>query len=321
MKGTNVSKVRQGDLSFGADEIERDAARSSVTRIAAPTSVRQLPPVQNAFPGQVGPAPATSSGNIFRQHPKHRCSSTSSPTTGTKLVEQDRQFRGIEDSFLHACTPARRKRTRQAGVHTSGEKEGLLVTDITTSLLNPFIACCVGRRNDYAVQLPDGERYPFVTLIDSHSFPLFSSVIDALGWFSTIERAKVSCLPTLSPQRDIGSRPTPHNISFKKPEPTTAARVPDTIRDWCAAQDALSVIGRHVSLNQSGVGCCPFGWHHDDGVDTHPSFLVYQPSTPDIYCWYCHTWQQGGSLFDFIRLYYGFEAGELWRLLLAGFEF
>jgi hypothetical protein len=58
-----VGKVRQGDLSFGADEIERDAARSSVTRLAAPTSVRQLPPVQNAFTGQVGPAPVASSGN------------------------------------------------------------------------------------------------------------------------------------------------------------------------------------------------------------------------------------------------------------------
>jgi hypothetical protein len=58
-----VGKVRQGDLSFGADEIERDAARSSVTRLQAPPSMRQLPPVQNAFTGQVGPAPVASSGN------------------------------------------------------------------------------------------------------------------------------------------------------------------------------------------------------------------------------------------------------------------
>src|ERR1051326_4635891 len=56
-----VSRVRQGDLSFGADEIE--AARSSVTRLQAPASVRQLPPVQHAFTGQVGPAPASHSGN------------------------------------------------------------------------------------------------------------------------------------------------------------------------------------------------------------------------------------------------------------------
>jgi hypothetical protein len=57
-----VSRVRQGDLSFGADEIEREAARSSVTRLQTPAPRPQLPPVHNAFTGQVGPAPL-SSGN------------------------------------------------------------------------------------------------------------------------------------------------------------------------------------------------------------------------------------------------------------------
>src|SRR5690348_8131004 len=38
------------------------------------------------------------------------------------------------------------------------EKGRLLMTHITPSLLDPFIACCVGRRNDYALQLSDG-RY------------------------------------------------------------------------------------------------------------------------------------------------------------------
>ncbi len=56
-----VSRVRQGDLSFGSDEIE--AARPSVTRLQAPASVRQLPPLQNAVTGQFGPAPVPSSGN------------------------------------------------------------------------------------------------------------------------------------------------------------------------------------------------------------------------------------------------------------------
>lgn len=55
-----VSRVRQGDLSFGADEIEREASRSSVTRLQAPTTVRQLPPLQNALTAQVGPAPQLS---------------------------------------------------------------------------------------------------------------------------------------------------------------------------------------------------------------------------------------------------------------------
>jgi hypothetical protein len=56
-----ASRVRQGDLSFGADEIE--PARSSVTRLSAPTSVRQLPPLQNALTGQFGPAPVAPTGN------------------------------------------------------------------------------------------------------------------------------------------------------------------------------------------------------------------------------------------------------------------
>jgi len=39
------------------------------------------------------------------------------------------------------------------------------------------------------VHLRSGERYPFVTLVDNQPLPLFSSVVDALGWFSTIDRA------------------------------------------------------------------------------------------------------------------------------------
>jgi hypothetical protein len=97
--------------------------------------------------------------------------------------------------------------------------------------------------------------------------------------------------------------------------------VTNTIRGWCASQDALSIIGRYVSLDQNGLGCCPFGWHHDDGVDTHPSFVAYCPISLGICCWYCHTWQQGGSLFDFLRLYYGLDARELWHLILSGAQF
>jgi len=166
-----------------------------------------------------------------------------------------------------------------------------------------------------------GERYPFVALVEGQTIPLFSSVIDALGWFLTIARAMISPPMTLSLQRDNGRSLTQQDISFKKREPTTTVEVTSPIRDWCATQDTLSVIGRYVSLDQSGLGCCPFGWHHDDGVDTHPSFVAYRPTSPDICCWYCYTWQQGGSLFDFLRLYYELEASELWHFLLAGFQF
>ena len=171
------------------------------------------------------------------------------------------------------------------------------------------------------IHLRSGERYPFVTLTDDQLFPLFSSVVDALGWFETIERAPAPSLPTLSNQRDGGSQPTQCNISFKKPQPTTTVGLPSTIREWCLSQEPLAVIGRYVSLDSNDMGCCPFGWHHDDGVDSHPSFIAYRPSFPDICCWYCHVWQQGGSLFDFLRYYYGLEACELWHHILSGRQF
>jgi hypothetical protein len=171
------------------------------------------------------------------------------------------------------------------------------------------------------VHRQSGERYPFVTLVDDQPLPSFSSVMDALGWFSTIQRAAVSCLPTFSLQRENVSPQTQQNISFKKPEPTTTVEGTRTIRDWCASQDPLAVIGRYVNLDGNGVGCCPFGWHHDDGVDTHPSLVVYPPTSPDICCWYCHAWRQGGSLFDFLRLYYELEPRELWQHILTGLQF
>jgi hypothetical protein len=165
------------------------------------------------------------------------------------------------------------------------------------------------------------ERYPFVTLVDDQPLSLFSSVVDALGWFSTIDRAPVPSRLTILPQRENGSRPTQQNISFKKPQPTTTVGVTSTIRDWCASQNPFAVIGRYVTLDENGMGSCPFGWHHDDGIDTNPSLVVYHPTPPDICCWYCHVWQQGGSLFDFLKLYYALEARELWHHILSGRQF
>ena len=99
------------------------------------------------------------------------------------------------------------------------------------------------------------------------------------------------------------------------------ARSSLTIREWCSQQDPLAVISRYVALDKKGMGCCPFGMHHDDGVDAYPSLRVYRPSSPDICCWYCHTWKQGGSVFDFLRYYYGLSARDLWSHILAGGQF
>ncbi len=171
------------------------------------------------------------------------------------------------------------------------------------------------------VHLRSGERYSFVMLIDGQLLPLFSSVVDALGWFSTVECAMVPAPSTILLQRENVSPQTQQHISFKKREPTTTVEVTSPIRDWCATQDALSVIGRYVSLDESGMGCCPFGWHHDDGIDMHPSFVVYHPMSPDICCWYCHVWRAGGSLFDFLRYYYGLDACDLWSSICSGARF
>ena len=94
-----------------------------------------------------------------------------------------------------------------------------------------------------------------------------------------------------------------------------------TIAKWCLQQDALQVIGRYVALDENGLGCCPFGWHHSDGKDSHPSLWVYPPASGDLCCWYCHVWQRGGSLFDFLRYYYGLDARTLWRRIRAGEPF
>ncbi len=66
------------------------------------------------------------------------------------------------------------------------------------------------------------------------------------------------------------------------------------------------------------MGCCPFGWHHDDGRDAHPSFRVYTPRSATASCWYCYTSQQGGNLFDFLLLYYHLDTRTLWQRILAG---
>jgi hypothetical protein len=169
------------------------------------------------------------------------------------------------------------------------------------------------------VHRQSGECYPFVSLVDEVPVPLAPSVVDLLMLFPTFWRVPVSMVPLVAPVTDVAaSAQTP--IPFNSSGLTSSDGV-QSIRDWCRAFDPVSVIGRYVALDQKGMGCCPFGSHHDDGVDSHPSFYVYRPMYPDVYCWYCHVWQAGGSLFDFLRYYYGLEARELWSRILGGAHF
>ncbi len=163
-----------------------------------------------------------------------------------------------------------------------------------------------------------GECYPFVTWANGQFVPLAASMGDMLTWFTTVQRVLV---PQALLSIAYAQTETQHTIPFNSTIDVSSARSSLTIREWCSQQDPLAVISRYVALDKKGMGCCPFGMHHDDGVDAHPSLWVYRPSSPDICCWYCHTWKQGGSVFDFLRHYYGLSARDLWSHILAGGQF
>ena len=165
-----------------------------------------------------------------------------------------------------------------------------------------------------------GRRYPFVSLVDDQLEPVARSLSGVLTWLSTVEQVQV---PDLEAREDVS---TAWALSTKKNTLQKSVPVvrPDrkmTIREWCLQQDAPWVIGRYVALDERGMGCCPFGWHHRDGQDSRSSLWVYRPRGADLCCWYCHAWQQGGSLFDFLRYYYGLDARALWRRILSGEDF
>jgi hypothetical protein len=166
-----------------------------------------------------------------------------------------------------------------------------------------------------------GKRYPFVELIHRRFVPVAQSIGENLAWLSTVERASV---PPLIPvhSTDQGRTHARKEKYPSQPEQLFHPRPPQTnIRAWCAQQDAVAVIGKYVDLDQRGMGHCPFPEHHAHGVDRHPSFWVYQPQGSDLCCWYCHTWGKGGSVFDFLRLYYGLDGRTLWQQLCAGSQF
>jgi hypothetical protein len=160
-----------------------------------------------------------------------------------------------------------------------------------------------------------GERYPFLQCRDGQWEQVMTSWLDLFAWCAALAQLRSS--------QFVPAQPIPIPTPTKKTYPSILS--PDetsdqdqTIRTWCAAYDPLEVIGRYVELDRRGLGCCPFGSHHSDGVDSHPSFRVYRPVPPNIRCWYCHTWKQGGSLFDFFRYYYGLSARDLWIAIGQG---
>lgn len=158
-----------------------------------------------------------------------------------------------------------------------------------------------------------GRRYSF---LGDDLRPVGRRVSDVLAWLPGVERARVPALPApaASDQAARIVRPAPSVApSFARP----GARY-KSIREWNAAQDAYAVIARYVDLDSHGQGRCPFGEHHAGCSDGHASFQVYEPHQAGGYCWFCHVAGSGGSLFDFLRLYYGLSAHDLWQKLQDG---
>jgi len=143
---------------------------------------------------------------------------------------------------------------------------------------------------------------------------------EPVEWLTTLQRAKVPALAPLPSRTPAVQQHTPQSLTTSVVT-SDASLCSATIQAWCAAQDALRVIGRYVHLDRRGVGCCPFGEHHSDGKDSHPSFRAYTPRVAGGSCWYCYTWQGGGNLFNFLQRYYHLDARTLWHRLLSGEQF
>lgn len=171
-------------------------------------------------------------------------------------------------------------------------------------------------RLPFGVHRLTGKRYFFVTCEGSVYQPMVCSSEKPYDWLLSLQRVSAPAQGTTQPELPNAKR---EETSFSPSLPRSGTRTPPrTIRDWCARQDPFTFIRRYVDLTHAGVGCCPFGAHHSGGCDTRASFKVYTPGIPGGYCWYCYTWQQGGSVFDFLRYYYHLDARPLWQRIQAG---
>lgn len=180
-----------------------------------------------------------------------------------------------------------------------------------------------GRGYGSAIRLPlglhqlTGRRYSFVQWNGSAHAPTSPlSLPDQLTWLARVQRITVPterCYP-LNQERSAPHTQQSMTYSALRLLPCSATN----IAAWCAMQDPFKVIGSYIPLSAQGVACCPFGDHHSDGRDSHPSFKVYEPRRPGGTCWHCYTWGKGGSVFDFLCFWYRVNASTMWRMIQAG---
>ncbi len=195
-----------------------------------------------------------------------------------------------------------------AGVECYPKQDGLTLDRPYGSLV----------RLPLGVHRVSGRRYPFVSLVDGRLVPVAHSVSASLAWLSSVQRSPVPDLP-LSPEPDqVPGADQAHMLVKKEVTGRDPLATSATVYTWCLSQDPFRVIGHYVKLDQRGMGCCPFGEHHADGKDSHPSFQVRPLRPGSVNCWYCYAWQRGGSAFDFLCLWHHVSARQLWHRILAG---
>jgi hypothetical protein len=180
-------------------------------------------------------------------------------------------------------------------------------------------------RVPFGVHRLSGRRYPFLVAVGSGAgdrlVPAARSVAASLEWLAMVRRVPVP-VRDLAGQCDGLAGPDTKKLLAKGAGVGATLSVDTlTIHEWCDRQDSVRVIGRYVRLDGRGMACCPFGSHHLDGKDTHPSLWVCAPTVSGGLCWYCHAWKRGGNLFDFLCLWYGVSARQMWRRILAGERF
>ena len=182
-------------------------------------------------------------------------------------------------------------------------------------------------RVPFGVHRLAGRRYSFLALDGSgmgdRLVPVARSISASLDWLATVRRISVPV--AVRNVADVRERSGPATKKYVASGAggavSSGADTLASIHDWCDRQDALRVIGRYIQLDQRGMGCCPFGWHHSDGIDSHPSLWVHVPRGSGGPCWYCHVWRRGGNLFDFLCLWYGVPARQMWQRILTGEQF
>jgi hypothetical protein len=180
-------------------------------------------------------------------------------------------------------------------------------------------------RLPFGVHRRSGCWYPFLLwdAAQEQVVPVAETADGMLQWLATSERARLPLLVQAAPVAcsapSTQQRTRQHTSIVSHSSCATVPTFPyATIRDWCAAQDPFTLIGRYVALNASGLGHCPFTDHHRYGTDRHPSFRVYPPRSATGSCWYCYTSEQGGNVFDFLSRYHGLDARTLWRSIQSG---